>query len=143
MAGSSSLISAAPVVTSEVPSTSSPARPAPSSENSRQSGKRNIEIDGKEGVFCTPVPHPVECINIGFRRDELDPTVLGKLPVPAAIAAASAQKKSELQLRSCQDMVHTKDKELTEALNELSRALDLLAKLGVPGYADPKSPTGT
>ncbi|KAL2501315.1 hypothetical protein Fot_35163 [Forsythia ovata] len=54
-----------------------------------------------------------------------------------------AQKKAESQLRSCQNMVHAKDKELSEALNELSRAQDLLAKLGVPGYADPKGPTGT
>ncbi|KAL2520052.1 hypothetical protein Fot_23975 [Forsythia ovata] len=33
-----------------------------------------------------------------------------------------AQKKAESQLRSCQSMVHAKDKELTEALTELSKA---------------------
>ncbi|KAL2545911.1 hypothetical protein Fot_15144 [Forsythia ovata] len=243
MVGSSSFISTVPVVTSEVPSASSPMGPAPSSENSRQSGKRKAEIGGREGAFRTPVPHPVERINISFRRDELDPTVLGKLPAPAAIAVASihkywtsafekatdnaelmellklaemytsrshvlncelykvlamkvdklhstvggdkdvnvmrsenkdlqerlaifedvraraiydvtkakriqsvcvqAQKKAESQLRSCQNMIHAKDKELTEALSELSRAQDLLANLGVSGYADPKSPTGT
>ncbi|KAL2552717.1 hypothetical protein Fot_06336 [Forsythia ovata] len=54
-----------------------------------------------------------------------------------------AQKKSESQLRSCQSMVHAKDKELTEALTELSKAQGLLAKLGVPDYEDPEGPTGT
>ncbi|KAL2545226.1 hypothetical protein Fot_14459 [Forsythia ovata] len=92
MVGSSFFISAAPVVTSAVPSTSSPAGPAPSSENSRQSGKRKAETDGREGAFRTPVSLPVERINIGFHRDELDPTILGKLPAPAAIAATSINK---------------------------------------------------
>ncbi|KAL2558434.1 Uncharacterized protein Fot_03173 [Forsythia ovata] len=50
------------------------------------------ETDGRDGTFRTPVPHLVERINIGFCRDELDPTVLGKLPAPAAIAAASVHK---------------------------------------------------
>ncbi|KAL2529564.1 hypothetical protein Fot_22165 [Forsythia ovata] len=54
-----------------------------------------------------------------------------------------AQKKAESQLRSCQNMVHAKDKELTEALSELSRAQDLLDNLRVPSYADPQGPTGT
>ncbi|KAL2489130.1 SPRY domain-containing protein [Forsythia ovata] len=182
------------------------------------------------------MPPPIERINIEFHRDELDPTVLGKLLALAAIAAASvhkywtsafekaadnaeliellklaemytyrshvlncelykvlamkvdelrstvrgdedvnalrsenkylgerlaisedvraraiydvtkakrihvqAQKKAESQLRSFQNMIHAKDKELTEALSELSRAQDLLANLGVPGYADPKT----
>ncbi|KAL2514314.1 hypothetical protein Fot_28285 [Forsythia ovata] len=58
-------------------------------------------------------------------------------------ACAQAQKKAESQLRSCQNMVHIKDKELTEVLTELSRAQDLLAKLGVSSYADPKGPIGT
>ncbi|KAL2552295.1 Uncharacterized protein Fot_05914 [Forsythia ovata] len=47
-------------------------------------------------------------------------------------ACVQAQKKAELQLRSCQNMVHANDKELTEALDELSRAQELLAKLGIP-----------
>ncbi|KAL2550215.1 hypothetical protein Fot_11745 [Forsythia ovata] len=54
-----------------------------------------------------------------------------------------AQKKAELQLRSYQNMIHAKDKELTEALIELSKAQDLLVKLRVPGYVDPKGLTGT
>ncbi|KAL2520069.1 Uncharacterized protein Fot_23992 [Forsythia ovata] len=48
---------------------------APSSKNFRQSGKRKPETGGRD-----------------FRQDELDPTVLGKLPAPAAIAAASVHK---------------------------------------------------
>ncbi|KAL2514235.1 hypothetical protein Fot_28206 [Forsythia ovata] len=64
----------------------------PSSENLRQSGKRKAKTNSTEGVFRTPVPPPVKRIKIGFRRDELDPTVLGKLPTPAAIAAASVHK---------------------------------------------------
>ncbi|KAL2544549.1 hypothetical protein Fot_13782 [Forsythia ovata] len=58
-------------------------------------------------------------------------------------ACAQAQRKAESQLRTCQNMVHTKDKELTEALAELSKARDLLASLGIPGYADPKDLAGT
>ncbi|KAL2549246.1 hypothetical protein Fot_10776 [Forsythia ovata] len=196
--------------------------PFPSFKNSRQSGKRKAETDSNEGAFWTPVSLTVERINIGFRWDELDPTVLGKLPAPTTIAAASvhkywisafekavdnaelmellrlaemyisrshvlncklykvlamkvdklcftiggdeevdvlrsknkdfqeqlafsedararaiyditkaktiqkacvqAQKKAESQLRSCQDMVYAKDKELTEALTKFSRA---------------------
>ncbi|KAL2559344.1 hypothetical protein Fot_04083 [Forsythia ovata] len=37
-------------------------------------------------------------------------------------ACVQAQKKAESQLRSCQNMIHAKDKELTEALTELSKA---------------------
>ncbi|KAL2529090.1 hypothetical protein Fot_21691 [Forsythia ovata] len=48
-----------------------------------------------------------------------------------------AQKKAESQLKSCQSMIYAKDKELTEALNELAKAQGLLAKLGAPGYAKP------
>ncbi|KAL2529594.1 hypothetical protein Fot_22195 [Forsythia ovata] len=84
--GGSSFISVVPAVTSEMPSASSPAGPVPSSENSRQSGKRKAETDGKERAFRTLVPPPVECINIGFRWDELDPTVLGKYePLVASV----------------------------------------------------------
>ncbi|KAL2487980.1 hypothetical protein Fot_41272 [Forsythia ovata] len=92
MVGSSLLISPVPEVTSKVPSASFPMGPAPSSENSRQSSKRKAEIDSRKGVFQTPVPPPVERINIMFRRGELDPTVLGKLSAPVAIAAASVHK---------------------------------------------------
>ncbi|KAL2514165.1 hypothetical protein Fot_28136 [Forsythia ovata] len=86
------LISPVPEVTSEAPSTSPLAGPTPSLENSKQSGKRKAETNSREGVFFTPIPHPVERINIGFRQDELDPTVLEKLPALATIATASVHK---------------------------------------------------
>ncbi|KAL2552563.1 hypothetical protein Fot_06182 [Forsythia ovata] len=43
----------------------------------------------------TPIPSPTGkygYINIGSCRDELDPTILGKLPTPVAIAAVSVHK---------------------------------------------------
>ncbi|KAL2483323.1 Uncharacterized protein Fot_44767 [Forsythia ovata] len=86
---SSSFISPSPAVTSDAPSTSFLVGPAPSSKSSRQSGKRKAETDSREGAFWTHVPLHVERINIGFCRNELDPTVLEKLPASAAIAAAS------------------------------------------------------
>ncbi|KAL2494219.1 hypothetical protein Fot_37976 [Forsythia ovata] len=92
MVGSSSFISPTPAVTPDAPSPLFPTGPAHSSENSRQSGKRKVETDSREGKFQPPIPPPVKCINIGFRRDELDPTVLGKLPTPTAIAVASVHK---------------------------------------------------
>ncbi|KAL2521140.1 hypothetical protein Fot_25063 [Forsythia ovata] len=52
-------------------------------------------------------------------------------------ACFDAQKTAESQLKSCQNMIYAKDKELTEALNELAKAHGLLAKLGAPGYAEP------
>ncbi|KAL2538479.1 Uncharacterized protein Fot_19870 [Forsythia ovata] len=58
-------------------------------------------------------------------------------------ACVNAQKTVESQLKSCQNVIYAKDKELTDALNELSKAQGLLAKLGVPGYAEPHGPTGT
>ncbi|KAL2551804.1 hypothetical protein Fot_05423 [Forsythia ovata] len=58
-------------------------------------------------------------------------------------ACVDAQKTAESQLKSCQNVIYTKDKELIEALNELAKAQDLLAKLGVPGYAEPQETTGT
>ncbi|KAL2545654.1 hypothetical protein Fot_14887 [Forsythia ovata] len=50
----------------------------------------------------------------------------------------NAKKQAELKLKVCEDMAHAKHKELTESLAELSKAKDLLAKLGLSGYADPK-----
>ncbi|KAL2455350.1 putative leucine-rich repeat receptor-like serine/threonine-protein kinase [Forsythia ovata] len=51
-------------------------------------------------------------------------------------ACVVTRKKAESQLKSCQSMIQAKDKELTEALNELTKAKGLLAKLGVPGYIE-------
>ncbi|KAL2550431.1 Uncharacterized protein Fot_11961 [Forsythia ovata] len=47
-------------------------------------------------------------------------------------ACVKAQKTAESQLKSCQNAIYAKDKELTEVLSELSKAQGLLAKLGVP-----------
>ncbi|KAL2502183.1 hypothetical protein Fot_36031 [Forsythia ovata] len=49
-------------------------------------------------------------------------------------ACVVAQKKAESQLKSCQNMIQAKDRELIEVSNELAKAKALLAKLGVPGY---------
>ncbi|KAL2473512.1 hypothetical protein Fot_49248 [Forsythia ovata] len=51
-------------------------------------------------------------------------------------ACIVAQKKAESQLKSCQNMIQAKDRELTKVLNELAKAKSLLAKLGVPGYTE-------
>ncbi|KAL2489312.1 hypothetical protein Fot_42604 [Forsythia ovata] len=91
----SSYIPLAPETTSEVPSTSIPARPVPSPRSARQSGKRKACAKSGEEAFRAPTSPPsskYEYINIGSCRDELDPTVLGKLPPPAAKEAASVHK---------------------------------------------------
>ncbi|KAL2493727.1 hypothetical protein Fot_37484 [Forsythia ovata] len=49
-----------------------------------------------------------------------------------------ARKQAELKLKVCENMAHAKHKELTEALAELSMANELLAKLEVSSYTDPK-----
>ncbi|KAL2489454.1 hypothetical protein Fot_42746 [Forsythia ovata] len=54
-------------------------------------------------------------------------------------ACVDARKKAESQLKSCQNMIQAKDKELTEVLSELAKAKGLLAKLWAPGYAEPLS----
>ncbi|KAL2553869.1 Uncharacterized protein Fot_07488 [Forsythia ovata] len=51
-------------------------------------------------------------------------------------ACIVAQKKVESQLKSCQNMIQAKDRELTEVLNELAKAKSLLAKLGILGYTE-------
>ncbi|KAL2520550.1 hypothetical protein Fot_24473 [Forsythia ovata] len=52
--------------------------------------------------------------------------------------SVNARKQAELKLRVCEDMTYAKHKELTEALAELSKAKELLAKLGASSYTDPK-----
>ncbi|KAL2479244.1 hypothetical protein Fot_48258 [Forsythia ovata] len=93
--GSSSFISPASGVTTGVSSALFSTGHVPSSENSRQSGKKKAGANSKDEAFRTPVPPPAnkyEYINIGSHRDELDPTVLEKLLAPAAIAVASVHK---------------------------------------------------
>ncbi|KAL2529777.1 hypothetical protein Fot_22378 [Forsythia ovata] len=194
--------------TSEVPSTSIPARPVALPGSARQSGKKKAGAKSREEVFWAPTsPHPgkYEYINIGSRRDEktADSAELTELLKLAEMytsrsyvlncelykllemtfdelrsttgemrmlkrvenkdlqeqlvfsedaracatydvikartiqrVCVNAQKTAESQLKSCQNMIYAKDKKLTEALNELSKAQGLLAKLGVPGYAE-------
>ncbi|KAL2495298.1 hypothetical protein Fot_39055 [Forsythia ovata] len=54
-----------------------------------------------------------------------------------------AQKQAELKLKVCKDMAHVTHKELTGALEELSKPKELLAKLGVSGHADPEGSVET
>ncbi|KAL2537977.1 hypothetical protein Fot_19368 [Forsythia ovata] len=95
MTDSSSYIPPAPEATSEVLSTSILARPVPFSGSARQLGKRKAGAKSGEEAFrapTSPPPGKYKYINIGSHRDKLDPTVLGKLPPPAAKAAASVHK---------------------------------------------------
>ncbi|KAL2538258.1 hypothetical protein Fot_19649 [Forsythia ovata] len=85
----------APEASSDVPSTSIPARPVPSPESARQSGKKKAGAkSGEESsrVSASPPLGKYEYINIGSRQDKLDPTVLGKFPPPVANAVASVHK---------------------------------------------------
>ncbi|KAL2520158.1 hypothetical protein Fot_24081 [Forsythia ovata] len=96
MTTDNSYIPPTPEATSEVPSTSIPARPVPPPVSSRQSGKKKAGAKSGKEAFRAPTSPPLgkyEYINIRSRRDELDPTVLGKLPPPAAIAAAASVHK--------------------------------------------------
>ncbi|KAL2549881.1 Uncharacterized protein Fot_11411 [Forsythia ovata] len=75
----SSYIPPAPESTYEVPSTSIPTRPVPSPGSARQSGKRKAGAKrGEEALWASSSlpPGKYKYINIGSRRDELDPTVL-------------------------------------------------------------------
>ncbi|KAL2529734.1 hypothetical protein Fot_22335 [Forsythia ovata] len=56
---------------------------------------------------------------------------------------ADAQRKGELKLKVFKDMTYAKHKELTEVLIELSKANELLAKLGVPSHADSRGSVET
>ncbi|KAL2459629.1 RING-type domain-containing protein [Forsythia ovata] len=83
MTTDSSYILPAPEATLEVPSTSIPTRPVPPPGSGRQSRKRKAGAKSGKEAFRAPTSSPpgkYEYINIGSRRDELDPTVLGKLP---------------------------------------------------------------
>ncbi|KAL2558706.1 hypothetical protein Fot_03445 [Forsythia ovata] len=54
----------------------------------------------------------------------------------------NAWKQAEVKLKVCEDMSYTKHKELAEALADLSKANELLAKLGASSCADPKESMG-
>ncbi|KAL2489254.1 hypothetical protein Fot_42546 [Forsythia ovata] len=76
--------------TSDVPSTSIPARPVPLPESARQSGKGKAGAKSGEedvpGINISPHRISANTSTIGSRQDKLDPTVLGKLPPAVAIA---------------------------------------------------------
>ncbi|KAL2559153.1 hypothetical protein Fot_03892 [Forsythia ovata] len=59
------------------------------------------------------------------------------------MTCVQVQRTAESQLRDCQNMIHAKDKELTNALAELSKSKGLLVNLGVAGYTNHKGPIGT
>ncbi|KAL2500603.1 hypothetical protein Fot_34451 [Forsythia ovata] len=114
MTTDNSYILPGPETTSKVPSTSIPVRPVPPPGSGRQLGKRKAGAKSGEETFrapTSPLPGKYEYINIGSRQDELDPTVLGKLPLPAAIAMASVHKYWTSTFGKAAD-----DAELTELL---------------------------
>ncbi|KAL2488474.1 hypothetical protein Fot_41766 [Forsythia ovata] len=57
-------------------------------------------------------------------------------------ACVDAQKTTESQLKSCQDMIYAKYKELNKALTELSKAQALLARFEASGCAYLEGPSG-
>ncbi|KAL2559760.1 hypothetical protein Fot_04499 [Forsythia ovata] len=82
-------------VTSEVLSTSVPAGPVPLLGSARQSEKKKAGAKSGDEAFRAPASPPLgkyEYINIGSRQDKLDPTILGKLPLPIANTTASVHK---------------------------------------------------
>ncbi|KAL2554693.1 Uncharacterized protein Fot_08312 [Forsythia ovata] len=63
--------------------------------NVRPSVKRKPEVESGEQASRTPVSPPLgrrEYINIGARQDELDPSVVEKLPSTVALATTSVHK---------------------------------------------------
>ncbi|KAL2529367.1 hypothetical protein Fot_21968 [Forsythia ovata] len=111
-----------------------------------------------QGVTWTSIPAPfgwAERINIGSHQDELDPTILEKLPAPFSMATTSVHKywtSSWVKMADNEDlsemiriaeMTTALSHELMEALAELSKAKTLLAKLGASGYTDPKGSAET
>ncbi|KAL2549591.1 Uncharacterized protein Fot_11121 [Forsythia ovata] len=85
----------APEVRADVPFSTNPARRGPSSENVRSSAGKRPKVESGEQAFRTPVslpPDRCEYINIGVRQDELDPSVVEKLPSAVALVATSVHK---------------------------------------------------
>ncbi|KAL2544934.1 hypothetical protein Fot_14167 [Forsythia ovata] len=76
--------------------------------------------------------------------DEARPQAKYKLMKSKTIqrVCIDARKWAKLKQKVCEDMAHAKHKELAEALAELSKAKESLAKLGASNYADPKEFVG-
>ncbi|KAL2487744.1 hypothetical protein Fot_41036 [Forsythia ovata] len=88
-------VSPAPEVRADVPFSTNPARRGSSSENVRSSAGKRPKVESGEQASRTPVflpPGRHEYINIGARQDELDPSVVEKLPSAVALAATSVHK---------------------------------------------------
>ncbi|KAL2514728.1 hypothetical protein Fot_28699 [Forsythia ovata] len=84
-----------PEATTNVPSTSIPARPVSLPGNATQSVKKKAGAKSGEEESQTSTSPPLgkcEYINVGSRQDKLDPTVLEKLPPAVTIAATSVHK---------------------------------------------------
>ncbi|KAL2520157.1 hypothetical protein Fot_24080 [Forsythia ovata] len=150
-----SYILPAPEATSKVLSTSIPARHVPPHGSGRQSGKRKVGAKSGNEAFRAPTSllSDVEALRaenkylrarLAFSEDTRAHATYNVMKARTIQkACVDAQKTAESQLKSCQNMIYAKDKELTEALNELAKAQGLLAKLRVHGYAEPQGPTRT
>ncbi|KAL2501462.1 hypothetical protein Fot_35310 [Forsythia ovata] len=82
-------------VRADVPFPTNPARCGSSSENARPSAGKKPKVESGEQASRTPVSPPPgrrEYINIGARQDELNPSVVEKLPSAVALAATSVHK---------------------------------------------------
>ncbi|KAL2457465.1 hypothetical protein Fot_56279 [Forsythia ovata] len=88
-------VSPTPEVRADIPFPTNPARRESSSGNVRSSAGKKPKVESGERVSQTPVSLPPdrhEYINIGARQDELDPSVVEKLPSAVALAATSVHK---------------------------------------------------
>ncbi|KAL2529782.1 Uncharacterized protein Fot_22383 [Forsythia ovata] len=88
-------VSPAPEVRADVLFPTNPARRGSSFENVRSSAGKKPKVESGEQASRTPVSPPPgrrEYINIGARQDELDPSVVEKLPSAVALAATSVHK---------------------------------------------------
>ncbi|KAL2538210.1 hypothetical protein Fot_19601 [Forsythia ovata] len=56
--------------------------------------------------------------------------------------AEDARRRAEQKLKMYKDMAYTRHKKLAEAMAELSKANEILARLGAHTCADPKEATG-
>ncbi|KAL2501150.1 hypothetical protein Fot_34998 [Forsythia ovata] len=88
-------VSPAPEVRADVLFSTNPARRGPSSGNVRSSAGKKPKVESGEQASRTPVSPPLgrrEYINIGAHQDELDPSVVEKLPSAVALVATSVHK---------------------------------------------------
>ncbi|KAL2538747.1 Uncharacterized protein Fot_20138 [Forsythia ovata] len=85
----------APEVRADIPSPTNPAGHGSPPGNVKASARKKPKVESGEQASRTPVSSPFgrrEYINIGPRKDELDPSVVEKLPLAVALAATSVHK---------------------------------------------------